>query len=177
MKLVIATKSLVATEPASIKWVAKGGSSINSEDGRWALRKNTKGEWKVLDNGTMVNAGLTKDEAKAYAEKVVAAPSTDLTLALAAGDAQVYSVRSNGTMRRRHFLAVGSAERNVAEWVRAQRTGSDTAEARTMASIASEMHTSVSAVRRILVDLAITEQLAAMDQDELEAILVGGAEL
>jgi hypothetical protein len=100
------------------------------------------------------------------------------------GDVQVHSERSNGTFRRRHFLVRNSEARATAEWVRAQREGQDADEAegieaiapRTMASIAKEMHVSVSAVRRILVDLAVTEELEDMDNDEIEAILVGGTE-
>lgn len=108
--------------------------------------------------------------------------TTDLIEALTAGVAQVHSVREDGTTRRRHFLTGKDLE--VALWVRAQREGQTADEAegvpaitpRSMASIAREMHVSIAAVRRILIDLAITEELEDMDQDELEAMLEGGEE-
>lgn len=115
---------------------------------------------------------------------VITAPAatTDLAAALATGTAQVHSEREDGTLRRRHFL-IGK-ELAEALWVRLQREGQDADEAegieavtpRSMASIAKEMHISIAAVRRILIDLAITEELEASEQDELEALLVGAAE-
>lgn len=121
-------------------------------------------------------------------ELVITAPATattheDIVGALFTGTAQVHSVREDGTTRRRHFLT-GEA-RQHAEWVRLQRTGQEADEAegiaavtpRSMTSIAKEMHVSVAAVRRILVDLAITEELEDMEADELEALLVGADEV
>lgn len=110
------------------------------------------------------------------------ASAHDLINGLIAGTVQVHSEREDGTLRRRHFLTGKDLE--VALWVRAQREGQDADEAegveaitpRSMGSIAREMHVSVAAVRRILVDLAITEELEEADQDELEAMLVGAAE-
>lgn len=110
--------------------------------------------------------------------------ATDLLVALAEGTATVHSERADGTFRRRHFLAEGSTERQTADWIAVQRTGqeADPAEgipfvkARSMSSIANELHVSVSAVRRILIDLAITEELELADQDELEAMLAGSIE-
>jgi hypothetical protein len=117
-------------------------------------------------------------------ELVITASATnsDLLVALGEGTAQVHSVREDGTLRRRHFL-VGK-EYAEAVWVQAQRDGQEADEAegvpfispRSMASIAAELHMSVSAVRRILIDLAITDELRDMDQDELEAMLAGGNE-
>lgn len=108
--------------------------------------------------------------------------ANDLAMALITGTAQVHSVREDGTLRRRHFLT--AEDMQVALWVRAQREGQTADEAegveaitpRSMRSIAREMHVSISAVRRILIDLAITEELMDMDQDELEAMLAGADE-
>ena len=115
---------------------------------------------------------------------VITAPenTTNLLDALAAGKANVYSERDNGTLRRRHFLTGTALEEAL--WVRAQREGQEADEAegipaikpRSMASIANELHVSIAAVRRILIDLAITEELEDADQDELEAMLAGAAE-
>jgi hypothetical protein len=98
------------------------------------------------------------------------------------GLAQVHSVRADGSTRRRHYLTGKDLE--VAVWVRAQREGQEADEAegipaitpRSMNSIAKEMHVSVAAVRRILIDLAITDELDDMEADELEALLTGADE-
>lgn len=105
--------------------------------------------------------------------------TTDLLEALTAGTAQVHSVREDGTLRRRHFLTAKA--RQEAEWVRVQRTGQEADEAegieavtpRSMDSIATELHMSVAAVRRILIDLAITEELEDMEEGDLESLLEG----
>lgn len=116
---------------------------------------------------------------------VITAPAatTDLAAALATGTAQVHSEREDGTLRRRHFLTGTDLEHAL--WVRAQREGQEADEAegipaitpRSMASIAKELHVSVAAVRRILIDLSITEELEDADQAELEDMLAGAAEL
>lgn len=111
-----------------------------------------------------------------------AADTTDLSAALATGTAQVHSEREDGTLRRRHFLA--GADLEHALWVRLQREGQDEDKAegivavapRSMARIAKELHVSIAAVRRILIDLAITEELENAEQDELEAMLAGASE-
>lgn len=114
---------------------------------------------------------------------VITAPNAtpDTLLAdLAAGTAYLHKERGNGTFRRVHYLAEGSTGREHAEWIRAQRLGNleDAEQApRSMASIAAELHTSISAIRRVLSDLALTEELEAMDADELEAMLSGGEEV
>jgi len=108
---------------------------------------------------------------------------SDLIEALASGTAQVHSVRENGTTRRRHYLTGKDLE--YALWVRLQREGQTADEAegipavtpRSMASIAKEMHVSIAAIRRMLVDLAITEELEELEADELEAMLIGSDEL
>lgn len=172
MQLAIATPALVTettTSATEIKWVAKGGSSINSADGRFALRKNSKGTWKVVDNGTVRKEDLTKEQAKLFAETLVEVSTTDLKAALLAGEAKVYSVRSNGTMRRRHFLT-------GADLVAAQAVAADRASGKGLAVIASSLHVSISHVRRMMVDLAITQELTEMDNSQLEAMLVGAAE-
>jgi hypothetical protein len=115
---------------------------------------------------------------------ITATDSTDLLAALVAGTAKVHNEREDGTLRRRHFLADGTAARAEAEWVRAQREGQEADEAegveaitpRSMKSIAQEIHISVAQVRRVLIDLAITEELEEADQDELETFFVGAAE-
>lgn len=166
MQLVITAPKSTAVATTDITWVSKGGSSINSQDGRWALRKNSKGEWKVVEHGTTVNSGLTKEAAKAYAEAVVAATGTDLKAALAEGTALVHSVRSNGTLRRRHFLT-GDALK-AAQDVQAMRE-----QGLGMAHIANTLHASISHVRRMLNDLAITTELSEMEADQLAAMLTG----
>jgi hypothetical protein len=118
-------------------------------------------------------------------ELIITATATadsDILEALNAGVAQVHSVREDGTLRRRHFLSGKALEEAV--WVRAQREGQEADESegvlfiapRSMRSIANELHLSVSAIRRVLVDLAITEELLDMEEDELEAMLLGASE-
>jgi len=115
---------------------------------------------------------------------VITAPAkaTDIIAALTKGEAQVHSQREDGTLRRRHFLTGTDLEHAL--WIRAQREGQEADEAegipaitpRSMSSIARELHVSIAAVRRILVDLAITEEIEESDQDELEALLAGSEE-
>ncbi len=115
---------------------------------------------------------------------ITAPNSNDLLADLANGTAQVHSERSNGTFRRRHFLAEGTKDREIAEWAALMRRGQEADEdegvpavsPRSMASIAKEMLVRVSALRRVLIDLEITEALEDSDQDELEAMLVGSVE-
>lgn len=115
---------------------------------------------------------------------ITSAQTDNLLEALVAGTAKVHNEREDGTLRRRHFLADGTTERAEAEWVRVQRTGQEADEAegieaitpRSMKSIADELHVSIAAVRRILIDLAITEEIEEADQDELEALWVGAQE-
>jgi hypothetical protein len=107
---------------------------------------------------------------------------TDLLAALTAGTAKVHNEREDGSLRRRHFLT--GLGREHAEWVRLQRTGQDEDQAegisfvapRGMASIAKELHTSIAAVRRVLVDLEITEALEDADEAELADMFVGATE-
>lgn len=168
MQLVINTPASAVTA-TEIKWVAKGGSSISDANGRFALRKNSKGVWRLFDGGILVHESDDKDSAKAYAAQVAAAGTVDLKSALTSGEAKVYSLRSDGTMRRRHFLT--GADLEVALNVRSLRE-----KGTSMGAIAGELHVSVSAVRRVLVDLAITEELQEMDNDSLAAMLAGAAE-
>jgi hypothetical protein len=92
--------------------------------------------------------------------------------ALTAGDIVLHKVRGNGTFRKVHFLADGTKEREVAEWVANER-----AEGKRMKDIAKDALLSVAAVRRILNDLALTEELEEAEADELDAMLQGAAEL
>lgn len=115
---------------------------------------------------------------------VITAPvdTTDVLSALQTGTAQVHSEREDGTYRRRHFLT-GTA-REHAEWIQLQRDGQEAdtdngipfVAPRSMRSIATELHTSISAVRRVLTDLALTEELEDMEADELAAMLQGMTE-
>lgn len=171
---------LVITAPAStdtatvteLTWVSKGGSSIDSKDGAYRLRKNSKGEWRILaQDGSVLWVAADKDGAKQFAANHLAATTntTDVKPALATGEAKVYSVRSNGTMRRRHFLT-GEDLVNANHIAQARQDGLS------MAAIAKEWHVSISAVRRTLIDLAITEELTEMEADQLAAMLVGSVE-
>jgi hypothetical protein len=170
---IIAPKSATTTETVSIKWIAKGGSSIVSADGRFSLRKNSKGAWRVFDNGNQWGGQLiSKEDAKAVAQARQDAASADLTNlkeSLANGAAHVYSVRGDGTMRRRHILT-GQDLLTAKQIQDARELGKG------MAFIAGEMHVSVSQVRRILIDLAITQELLEAEASELEALLVGATE-
>lgn len=87
-----------------------------------------------------------------------------------AGKVLFHRERSNGTMRRVHFL-VGKAYEE-ALWVQLQRE-----EGRTMKDIAAELHSSVAAVRRTLNDLAMTEAMQESDEEELADLLDGAAEM
>jgi hypothetical protein len=172
MQLAIAltASSVTSSETTEqIKWVTKGGSSINSQDGRFSLRKNSKNEWKLVDNGTVRKEGMTKEEGRAFAQTLIEAGSTDVKAILSAGEARVYSLRANGTMRRRHYLT--GAALVAATKVRKLRE-----DGKGLAFIADQLHSSVSYVRRMLVDLAITEELEAKEQDELAAMILGAAE-
>jgi hypothetical protein len=161
-----------SVEAPEVKWVSKGGSTVVSENGRFSLRKNTKGVWRRFDGGILISEHDTKEAAKAAAEAQVAfevqAPA-DLKAALVAGEAKVYNVREDGSLRRRHFLT-GKALTSARK-VQAMREAGNG-----MAVIAGELHVSVSQVRRILIDLALTEELEAADQAELEAMLTGASE-
>jgi hypothetical protein len=165
---IIAPASTTAAAPtAELTWVSKGGSSINSADGRYQLRKNSKGEWKINEDGKTVATGLlTKDAAKAYAVTLATHATQDVKADLAAGKAHVYSVREDGTLRRRHYLVGASLA--SAQAVQGRREAGES-----MGAIAKSMHVSVSAVRRILVDLAITQELAELEADGLAALLYG----
>jgi DNA-binding NarL/FixJ family response regulator len=88
----------------------------------------------------------------------------------AEGKVKFHTQRSNGTFRRVQFLAEGTKDREVAEWVAAQRE-----EGVTMKAIAAEMHVSVPTVRRMLNALLLTQEIEEADQDE-KADLVFGAD-
>lgn len=87
---------------------------------------------------------------------------------LASGTAQLHKERSNGTTRRLHFLAPGSEARVLAEYIEAMRDNGQT-----MAQIAGGLHLSTAAARRSLNDLIITREFEEMDEEELEAMLLG----
>lgn len=160
-----------STSTADIKWISKGGSSIDSQDGAYRLRKNTAGQWRILNPaGDVLWVAADKDAAKRFAANhVEATTGTNILPTLEDGSAHVYSVRADGTTRRRHYLT--GQELATALQVRAARELG-----KGMAFIANELHISISAVRRILVDLAITEELREMGEDQLAALLSGAGE-
>lgn len=104
--------------------------------------------------------------------------TTDTTTAdtllaeMAAGKVELHTQRDNGTFRKVHFLAEGTEAREHAEWVAAEREAG-----RTMKAIATEIHASVPSVRRMLNDLALTEEFEKMDAEELDELLRGGTEV
>jgi hypothetical protein len=91
---------------------------------------------------------------------------------LAAGTAQLHKERTNGTTRRLHFLAPGSEERVLAEYVDAMRDNGQT-----MAQIAAGLHLSVSATRRAYNDLVLTREFEELEAEEIEALLVGAEDI
>jgi hypothetical protein len=93
---------------------------------------------------------------------------TDLLAALTAGTAQVHSEREDGTLRRRHFLTGKDLEHAL--WVRLQREGQEADEAEGIVAVAPR---SMASIAR---ELAITEELEASDQGDMEAMLVGASE-
>lgn len=104
---------------------------------------------------------------------VVATETTAATLIadLTSGVAKIYKERENGTFRKVHFLADGTKDREHAEWVVAQRE-----EGVSMKAIAAEINMSVSAVRRMINDLALTEELEEMEAEDLAELLLGSEE-
>jgi hypothetical protein len=106
--------------------------------------------------------------------------ASNLRKALEAGTAYVHTQREDGTLRRRHFLAGVDLEHAL--WIKLQREGQEAdgdvpaVTPRSMASIAKELNMSIAAVRRVLIDLAITEELIDADQDELDSLLAGATE-
>lgn len=97
--------------------------------------------------------------------------ATNLIEHLTSGTAKIYKEREDGTTRRIHFLADGTKDREHAEWVVAQRE-----EGTSMKAIAADLHVSVSAVRRMINDLALTEELEEMEAEDLAELLLGSEE-
>jgi hypothetical protein len=73
-----------------------------------------------------------------------------------------YRQRDNGTLRHIDLAPVGSSRRETAEWVYDQ-----TADGRTVAAIARDLHSSVATVRRFLESLELTEEVEAGEWDGL----------
>lgn len=98
----------------------------------------------------------------------VTATTTEATLVseAAEGKVQFHTERGNGTFRRIQFLAEGTPEREVAEWVAAQRE-----EGVTMKAIAAEMHVSVPTVRRMINALLVTQEA----EEDAAAVLEAAA--
>lgn len=84
------------------------------------------------------------------------------------GKVKFHRERSNGTFRRVQYLAAGTAEREVAEWVAVQRE-----EGKTMKAIAAEMHVSVPTVRRTLNALLLTQEIEEADAEDLQDLVFG----
>lgn len=85
----------------------------------------------------------------------------------AEGKVKFHRERANGTTRRVQFLAEGTTDREVAEWVVAER-----AEGKTMKAIAAEMHVSVPTVRRMINALLLTWEVEEDAADMLEGAVV-----
>jgi DNA-binding NarL/FixJ family response regulator len=94
-----------------------------------------------------------------------------LVPAAAEGKVKFHRERANGTTRRVQFLAEGTAEREVAEWVVVQR-----GEGRTMKAIAAEMHVSVPTVRRLINALMLTWEVEEDAEDLLDTVVVATVE-
>lgn len=75
------------------------------------------------------------------------------------GKVKIHTVRSNGTLRRVQYLAAGTSDRELAEYVLALREGTEDAGPRTMRSIASELHVSIPTVRRLINAYLITVEI------------------
>lgn len=105
----------------------------------------------------------------------IAAPSTTTAATiladLTAGVAKVYRVRENGTFRKVHFLAEDTEGREHAEWVAMQRE-----DGRSMKDISTELNMSIASVRRMLNDLALTNELEEMEAEELAELILGAEE-
>lgn len=89
----------------------------------------------------------------------------------ATGTVRFHRERGNGTFRRIHFLAPETKERETAEYIVAMRDNGET-----MKAIARSLVMSVAAVRRMINDLIMTEELEAMDAEELADLLIGAEE-
>lgn len=104
------------------------------------------------------------------------APATEspLAAACALGTVQLYRERGTGTLRHLDYLT-GEA-REVAEWYAERREAGDS-----IRTIATEVVTSTSTVRRALKALELTEAIEAGDHDDLwaedlEALIFTGTE-
>jgi DNA-binding NarL/FixJ family response regulator len=84
----------------------------------------------------------------------------------AEGQVQFHRQRANGTTRRVQYLAEGTTDREVAEWVLIQRS-----EGKTMKALAAEMHVSVPTVRRMINALLLTWEVEDDAEDILDAAL------
>lgn len=106
-----------------------------------------------------------------FATGTAPATASEFLEAAEQGKVKVYRERGNGTLRHIPFLAEGTAEREIAEWVREQR------EERTMRDIAAEIHESVPSVRRRLNALEITEEVEAYEDEDITEILAAASTL
>lgn len=82
------------------------------------------------------------------------------------GKVRAYRLRENGRFALIKFLAEGTPEREVAEWIRLQQD-----EGRTALSIAKEIFSSSSSVRRARLYLETTEEIEEMDLEDIQALL------
>jgi predicted transcriptional regulator len=91
----------------------------------------------------------------------------------AAGEILFHTERYNGTLRRVKFLARGSEDRAMAEFVEALR---DQDNPPGWVLIAAKLQMSVSSARRFVSNLAITRELERMRPAEVAALLALTAE-
>lgn len=87
------------------------------------------------------------------------------------GKVRFYTERADGTTRHIPFLALGTKEREVGEWVLLQRE-----EGVSMKEIAKSMHSSVPSVRRLINQTLLANEVEEYDTEEISDILEQAAE-
>lgn len=93
-------------------------------------------------------------------EPVPATPGP-LSAACAAGTVRLYRVRATGTTRAVPYLADGTPQREVAEWLDAALEGGTS-----LRTAATDAGLSLPTARRLVTALAITEEIEAGDWDD-----------
>lgn len=89
---------------------------------------------------------------------------------LAEGKVKFYRVRENESTRHIPYFAEGTADREVGEWVLEQRD-----EGVTMKAIASEMHSSVPTVRRLINAVLLAQEVEEYDEEDIAELLEDAA--
>jgi hypothetical protein len=90
--------------------------------------------------------------------------------ALAEGKVKFYRLRDNDSTRHIPFLADGTPDREVGEWVLLQRE-----EGVTMKAIAKGMHASVPSVRRLINATLLAQEVEEFEQEDIEDLLAEAA--